>query len=175
MVRIVGPLMDSITRPWQMYPVGFLFGLGLDTATEVTLLVVAGGAAIVVLPWYAILILPTLFAAGMCLVDTLDGWFMNLAYARASSSRRRRLKYNIALTGLSATVALGIGTVQLMSLSIADPGATGGIAAAIAGADLSGLGYGLVGLFVLVWLAAACSGRLRAKPRPRNTPTSIAP
>ena len=96
--------MQGITRPWQMYVVGLLFGLGFDTATEVALLVVAVGAAATALPWYAILILPTLFAAGMSLLDTLDGWFMNLAYGRAFSSPDRRLKYNIALTGLSAAL-----------------------------------------------------------------------
>jgi len=104
MVRILRPVMQGITRPWQMYVVGLLFGLGFDTATEVALLVVAVGAAATALPWYAILILPTLFAAGMSLLDTLDGWFMNLAYGRAFSSPDRRLKYNIALTGLSAAL-----------------------------------------------------------------------
>lgn len=161
-VRILGPVMHSITRPCQMYPVGLLFGLGLDTATEVTLLVVAGGAAVVALPWYAMLILPTLFAAGMCLADTLDGWFMNLAYGRANSKQRRMLKYNIALTGLSAAVALGIGAVQLISLSVPDADATRGLAAAIAGLDSYGLGCAVVGLFVLVWLVAVCSSRFRA-------------
>lgn len=154
MVRILGPVMRSITRPWQMYGVGLLFGLGFDTATEVTLLVVAVGAATTGLPWYAILILPTLFAAGMCLLDTLDGWFMNLAYGRAFSSPDRRLKYNIALTALSAAVALSIGTLELMSLTTVS-------------IDLTGLGYAVVGLFVLVWLAAVCARRFHSGRKPR--------
>ena len=162
-VHILRPVMHSITRAWQMYPVGLLFGLGLDTATEVTLLVVAGGAAVMALPWYALLILPTLFAAGMCLVDTVDGLFMNLAYGRAYSNNRRMVKYNIALTGLSAAVALGIGTVQLASLAHGD--VSRGVAAAIAGVDLNGLGYAVVGLFMFAWLVAVCSSRLRAVPR----------
>jgi high-affinity nickel-transport protein len=153
MVRILGPVMRSITKPWQMYVVGLLFGLGIDTATEVALLVVAVGTAATALPWYAILILPTLFAAGMCLFDTLDGWFMNLAYGRAYSSPDRRLKYNAVLTGLSATVALTVGTAQMTSL-------------AAVSLDLTGLGYAVVGLFVLVWLVAVCAGRFHAGRKP---------
>lgn len=155
MARILRPVLQSITRPWQMYAVGLLFGLGFDTATEVGLLVVAVGAATTALPWYAILILPTLFAAGMCLLDTLDGWFMDVAYCRAFSSPDRRLKYNIVLTGLSAAMALSIGTAELMSLTAVS-------------LDLTGLGYVVVGLFVLVWLVAACAGRFDAGRRPRT-------
>ncbi|MCB5292038.1 High-affinity nickel transport protein [Arthrobacter sp. SO3] len=117
--------MQSITRPWQMYVVGMLFGLGFDTATEVTLLVVAVGAATTALPWYAILMLPTLFTAGMCLLDTSDGWFMSFAYGRAFSRPDRRPKYNVVLTGLSAAVALTIGTVEVMSLTTAGSAAAG--------------------------------------------------
>jgi nickel/cobalt transporter (NiCoT) family protein len=159
MVRIPRPVMRSVTRPWQMYLVGLLFGLGFDTATEVTLLVVAGGAATMALPWYAILILPVLFAAGMSLLDTLDGWFMNVAYGWAFSKPDRRLLYNIALTGLSAAVALSIGTMELMSVIVAKTGATGGVLAAIGSIDLTGWGYGVVGLFVLAWLVGVCTGR----------------
>ncbi|WP_319004614.1 hypothetical protein [Arthrobacter sp. SO3] len=125
MVRILRPVMQSITRPWQMYVVGMLFGLGFDTATEVTLLVVAVGAATTALPWYAILMLPTLFTAGMCLLDTSDGWFMSFAYGRAFSRPDRRPKYNVVLTGLSAAVALTIGTVEVMSLTTAGSAAAG--------------------------------------------------
>jgi high-affinity nickel-transport protein len=157
MVRILRPVMRSIRRPWQMYLVGLLFGLGFDTATEVTLLVIAGGAATMALPWYAILVLPVLFAAGMSLLDTLDGWFMNLAYGRTFSSPGRRLQYNIALTGFSAAVALSIGTVELMSLANVNAD-TGGAVAAMGSIDPAGLGYALVGLFVLSWLVAVCAG-----------------
>jgi high-affinity nickel-transport protein len=75
MNRLLGRLMKSITRPWQMYPLGLLFGLGFDTATEIALLVLAGSGAASGLPWYAILCLPVLFAAGMSLLDTIDGSF----------------------------------------------------------------------------------------------------
>ncbi|MDQ0731984.1 high-affinity nickel-transport protein [Arthrobacter sp. B1I2] len=155
MARILRPVLQSISKPWQMYLVGLLFGLGFDTATEVALLVVAVGAATTGLPWYAILILPTLFAAGMCLLDTLDAWFMNAAYCRAFSSPVRRMKYNVVLTGLSAAVALGIGTAELLSLTPVS-------------LDLTGLGYVVAGLFLLFWLAAVCVGRFDAGRRSRT-------
>ena len=96
-----------------MYPLGLLFGLGFDTATEVALLVLAGGAAGAGLPFYAILCLPILFAAGMSLLDTIDGSFMNFAYGWAFSKPVRKVYYNITITGLSVAVALVIGTIEL--------------------------------------------------------------
>jgi nickel/cobalt transporter (NiCoT) family protein len=77
--RILGRVTRAVTKPWHMYPVGLLFGLGFDTVTEVGLLVIAGGAAASGLPWWAILTLPVLFAAGMSLLDSIDGSFMNFA------------------------------------------------------------------------------------------------
>jgi hypothetical protein len=93
-----------------------LFGLGFDTATEVGLLVLAGGAAASSLPWYAILTLPALFAAGMTLLDSVDGSFMNFAYGWAFSRPVRKVYYNITVTGLSVAVALFIGTIELLSI-----------------------------------------------------------
>lgn len=151
MGRLLRPVLRSITRPWQMYPVGLLFGLGFDTAAEVGLLVVAGGAAATELPWYAVLALPVLFAAGMSLLDSLDGWFMNIAYDWAFSKPGRRLLYNIALTGLSAAVALSVGTVELVSVITATTGIVPGAFAAIGRVDLTGMGFAVVGLFVLIW------------------------
>jgi HoxN/HupN/NixA family high-affinity nickel-transporter len=109
MFRFFGGLMKSIHSPWQMYPVGVLFGLGFDTATEVALLAATAGAATVGLPWYAILSLPILFASGMTIFDTLDGSFMNFAYGWAFSKPVRKVYYNITITGLSVAVALLIG------------------------------------------------------------------
>lgn len=91
--------MKSITKPWQMYPLGLLFGLGFDTATEIALLVLAGSGAASGLPWYAILCLPVLFAAGMSLLDTIDGSFMNFAYGWAFSKPVRKVYYNLTITG----------------------------------------------------------------------------
>jgi high-affinity nickel-transport protein len=158
--------MLTVTRPWQMYLVGLLFGLGFDTASEVALLVVAGGAAMAAVPWYAILSLPVLFAAGMSLLDTLDGWFMSLAYGWAFTHPRRRLVYNCSLTALSAAVALTIGASELASV------ATAGSAS---GVDVGALGYGVVGLFVVVWLTAVAAGRSHAGRRAGDRRTTLRP
>ena len=113
MSRFLGRFTRTIRKPWQMYPVGVLFGLGFDTASEVALLFLAAGAAGAGLPFYAILCLPILFAAGMSLLDTIDGSFMNFAYGWAFSKPVRKIFYNIVITGLSVLVALVIGTVEL--------------------------------------------------------------
>jgi high-affinity nickel-transport protein len=149
--------MRLVTRPWQMYLVGLLFGLGFDTASEVALLVVAGGAAMAAVPWYAILALPLVFAAGMSLLDTLDGWFMSLAYGWAFTHPRRRLLYNSALTALSAGVALSIGAIELASLSTAGRGT---------GVDFGALGYAVVGLFIVVWFTAVIISRSTGQATP---------
>ena len=109
MNRILGPLARRIDAPWKMYPIGFLFGLGFDTATEVALLVLAGTAVIGGLPFYAVLSLPILFAAGMSLFDTADGCFMNFAYDWAFARPVRKVYYNLTITGLSVFVAMFIG------------------------------------------------------------------
>ena len=95
MNRFLNGLTKSVRKPWHIYPIGVLFGLGFDTATEVGLLVLAGGAAAFNLPFYAILVLPILFAAGMCLMDTIDGVFMNVAYGWAFAKPVRKVFYNI--------------------------------------------------------------------------------
>ena len=101
-----------------MYPIGVLFGLGFDTATEVALLVLAGSAVVSGLPFYAILSLPILFAAGMCLFDTIDGCFMNFAYDWAFAKPIRKVYYNMTITGLSVFVAFFIGTVEILDASL---------------------------------------------------------
>jgi high-affinity nickel-transport protein len=154
MNRILGRFTRSITRPGQMFPLGFLFGLGFDTATEVTLMVMAGSGAAAGLPWYAILCLPLLFAAGMSLFDTLDGTFMNVAYQWAFSNPVRKVFYNLAITGLSIAVAFVIGTIELVSVLHDKLGLKDAVTAWIAGLDLGNVGYLIVGLFVVVWAAA---------------------
>jgi nickel/cobalt transporter (NiCoT) family protein len=154
MNRILGGLTRSIRKPWHIYPVGVLFGLGFDTATEVGLLVVAGGAAAFNLPFYSILVLPVLFAAGMCLMDTVDGVFMNAAYGWAFAKPVRKVFYNITITTISVAVALVIGTVELVGVLADQAHITTGPLAAIAGIPLDYAGYGIVGLFVAAWLIA---------------------
>jgi nickel/cobalt transporter (NiCoT) family protein len=154
MNKILAGTTKTVSKPWQMYPIGVLFGLGFDTATEVGLLVLAGGAAALALPWYAILTLPILFAAGMCLLDTLDGCFMNFAYGWAFSRPVRKVYYNITVTGLSVAVALIIGSIELISILTEKTGITSGPLAAIANLNLDLVGYTIVALFVITWVLA---------------------
>jgi len=174
MNRLLGGLMKSITKPWQMYPIGLLFGLGFDTATEVALLVLAGTSAAAGVPWYAILCLPILFAAGMSLFDTIDGSFMNFAYGWAFAKPVRKVYYNITITGLSVAVAFVIGSVELLGLLAQQLNWTGGFWDWVNGLNLNILGYGIVGLFVLTWVISLLiwrMGRIEEKwsaPKPQH-------
>jgi nickel/cobalt transporter (NiCoT) family protein len=152
--RFLGRFAKSITKSWQIYPVGVLFGLGFDTATEVALLVLAGTSAAAGLPWYAILCLPVLFAAGMSLLDTIDGSFMNFAYGWAFSKPVRKVYYNIAITGLSVAVALIIGSIELLGLLAEQFGWSGGFWDWIGGIDLNIVGFIIVGMFAGTWAIA---------------------
>jgi len=152
--RILGPVTRAVSKPWHMYPVGLLFGLGFDTVTEVGLLVVAGGAAAGSLPWWAILTLPILFAAGMSLLDTVDGSFMNFAYGWAFAKPIRKIYYNIIITGLSVAVALLIGSIELISILTQKLDISTGVLATIGSVNLNSVGYGIVGLFVATWAVA---------------------
>ena len=149
LLKRVGGRIDA---SWKMYPLGVLFGLGFDTASEVALLVLAGGAAGAGLPWYAILCLPVLFAAGMSLMDTLDGAFMSHAYGWAFSSPVRKVYYNISVTSLSVAVAWMVGAIELLQVLAAKLALHGPIWRLLASVDLGRLGYLVVGLFVATWL-----------------------
>jgi high-affinity nickel-transport protein len=152
--RVLGRLTRTVTRPGQMYPIGLLFGLGFDTATEVALLVLAGGAAGAGLPWYAVLCLPVLFAAGMSLMDSIDGSFMNFAYGWALSQPVRKVFYNLTITGLSVAVAAVIGTIELGGLLASQLNLSGGFWGWFERIDLNTLGFVIVGLFVVTWALA---------------------
>jgi nickel/cobalt transporter (NiCoT) family protein len=154
MNRLYGRATRAVRKPWQMYPLGLLFGLGFDTATEVALLFLAAGAAGAGLPFYAILCLPILFAAGMCLLDTIDGAFMSFAYGWAFARPVRKVYYNITITGLSVAVALTVGTIELMSVLGDRLGLHGAPWDWVASLDLNVVGYGIVALFVATWAVA---------------------
>jgi nickel/cobalt transporter (NiCoT) family protein len=154
MNRVYGRFTRMVGRPWHMYPLGVLFGLGFDTATEVALLFLAAGAAGAGLPFYAILCLPILFAAGMSLLDTIDGSFMNFAYGWAFSRPVRKVFYNLTITGLSVAMALLVGTIELLGLAAGELGLRGGFWSAVADLNINTLGYVIVGLFVVTWTAA---------------------
>ena len=152
--RVYGRFTNAISKSWQMYPLGLLFGLGFDTATEVALLFLAAGATSSGLPFEAILCLPILFAAGMSLLDTLDGSFMNFAYGWAFSQPVRKVYYNLIITGLSVTVAFVVGTTELLGLAADRLSLRGGFWGWVSGIDINTLGYVIVALFVLTWAAA---------------------
>jgi high-affinity nickel-transport protein len=148
-----------VTKPWQMYLVGLLFGLGFDTATEVGLLVLAGGAAAFALPWYAIFTLPVLFAAGMSLLDSLDGFLMTFAYGWAFTKPVRKVYYNLIITALSAAVALVIGSIELISILVDRAQITTGPLAAIGAVDLGSVGFVIVAIFLVAWAIAGAAWR----------------
>ncbi|MGA5544046.1 HoxN/HupN/NixA family nickel/cobalt transporter [Mycobacterium sp. NPDC051198] len=154
LARLLGRVMRRVSKPWHLYPVGFLMGLGFDTATQVALLVLAAGAAAFTLPWYAILVLPVLFAAGMSLFDSLDGIFMARAYGWAFLQPVRKVYYNLTVTVLSVIVALVVGVIVLAGLLVERLGITTGPVAFIGSADLEFVGFAIVGLFLLSWLVA---------------------
>jgi high-affinity nickel-transport protein len=154
LIRLIGRALQVVRRPWQIYPVGFLFGLGFDTATEISLLVLAGGAAAVSLPWYVILTLPVLFTAGMSLMDSVDGVLMHLAYGWAREQPARRIYYNIVVTAVSVAVSLLIGGIELTGLLAERLGIDDGPLGAIASVDLNNVGFYIVGLLLSTWLIA---------------------
>jgi high-affinity nickel-transport protein len=154
LARLLGKVMRRVSKPWHLYPVGLLMGLGFDTATQVSLLVLAAGTAAFTLPWYAILVLPVLFAAGMSLFDALDGIFMSRAYGWAFLKPIRKVYYNLTVTVLSVIVALVIGVIVLAGLVADRLGIESGPLAAIGSLNLEFVGFMIVGLFVAVWSIA---------------------
>jgi high-affinity nickel-transport protein len=154
MNRFFGPLARSVDSSWKMYPVGVLFGLGFETASEIALLVLAGTAVAGGLPFWAILSLPLLFAAGMSLLDTLDGSFMNFAYSWAFSKPVRKVYYNLTITGLSVAVALFIGGLEVAQVLGDELGLRGGLWDYAIGFNINRAGFVIVGMFVAIWVAS---------------------
>ena len=151
LMRFFGPIARRIDKSWKMYPLGILFGLGFDTATEVGLLVLAGTSVIAGLPWWAIISLPLFFAGGMSLLDTIDGSFMNFAYGWAFSKPVRKVYYNIIITGLSVSVAFFVGGLEIAQVFAGQLNLTGGFWDYANRFNLNSAGYFIVGSFVVVW------------------------
>ncbi len=155
MYRIFGKWMRSITKEWQMYPVGVVFGMGFDTATEVALLATTALYATRNLPWYSIMCLPLLFTAGMTLMDTVDGVFMNVAYGWAFFNPVRKVYYNLAITGLSVFICFFIGTIELLGLLPTEiHGLNGGFWNFMANFNINTAGFVIVGMFIVTWAGA---------------------
>jgi len=168
-----GRLRRLMSASWHMYPLGLLFGLGFDTASEVGLLAMTAGASAGNLPVPAILCLPLLFAAGMTLMDTTDGVLMCQAYDWAFLNPLRKIFYNVTTTGLAVLVALVIGTIELLQVFITALGLHGPAADFLARLDFGMLGYIVVGLFLLAWglsVAIWKFGRFEQRHVPRVAP-----
>ncbi|MFZ5852576.1 MAG: HoxN/HupN/NixA family nickel/cobalt transporter [Actinomycetota bacterium] len=159
--RLIGGRARTLIRSsWHMYPLGFLFGLGLETASEVTLLTLSASTAVAGgLPVLATLTLPLLFASGMSAFDTCDSLLMTRAYSWAYRSPARRLYYNMATTGMTVLVAGFVGTVYLAGILVDYAGAHALAPYAALSQRFQLLGYGIVAAFVLAWLAAAAVWR----------------
>lgn len=167
LARLFRSATARVSRPWHLYPVGLLMGLGFDTATQVALLVLAGGTAAYALPWYAIMVLPVLFTAGMLVFDFADGIFMAQAYRWAFLNPARKIFYNMTVTLLSVAVAFSIGLIVLLQL-VADEFDLAWVDR-VASVDLEYVGFALVAFFVLVWVASLGTYRL-ARVEERLTP-----
>jgi high-affinity nickel-transport protein len=154
-----GRLLKVINQSWQMYPLGLLFGLGFDTASEVGLLAMTAAASAGDLPIPAILSIPIIFAAAMTAMDTTDGIFMSKAYTWAFVNPLRKIFYNIATTGLSMAVALTIGTIELLQVLMGTLDLHGPIVAWVARLDFGVLGYVIVGMFLVAWASSAAVWR----------------
>ncbi len=174
--RFFGRWMRSIDKEWKLYPVGVLFGLGFDTATEVALLATTALLASQHVPWYAIICLPILFTAGMTLMDTTDGLFMNLAYGWAFFNPVRKVYYNLAITGLSVAICFFIGGIEALSLfphEIKGLSQDHGFWALVSRFNLNTAGFVIVGMFIVTWLAALLIwryGRIEEKWGARLSP-----
>lgn len=158
--KLLRPLVKSVDRPAKMYGIGFLFGLGFDTASEIALLILAGTGAASGVPWYAVLCLPLIFAAGMSLFDTLDSAVMVKAYSWATINPIRKVYYSLTVTGISVMVAVLIGGVELVGLLNQKLGLHDPVTAWIAGINIESVGYIIVAALVLTWLGSTAYWKL---------------
>ena len=149
--RIFRGLFKTIDASWKMYPVGFLFGLGFDTATEVGLLAISGSFAAQHVPFYVIMLLPLLFTAGMSLADTTDGVMMLGAYGWAFVKPIRKLFYNMSITLISVLVALLVGTIEVLQIVGGQLKLSGGLWDVVNNLDFGVVGFGIIGILLLAW------------------------
>ncbi|HEY7975330.1 MAG TPA: HoxN/HupN/NixA family nickel/cobalt transporter [Ktedonobacterales bacterium] len=159
--RIFRNLFKSVDASWKMYPIGFLFGLGFDTATEVGLLAATGAFATQRVPFYIVLLVPLLFTAGMSLADTTDGVMMLGAYGWAFVNPVRKLFYNISITLVSVLVALLVGGLELLSIIQGQMSLSGGVWDAVDflsngndGGNFGYIGAGIIAIFILSWVVS---------------------
>ncbi len=171
LARLLGPMFRTVSRSWHMYPLGLLFGLGFDTATEIGLLSISAAEASRGMSILNVLVFPALFTAAMALVDTADSALMVSAYRWAFSDPLRKLWYNLTITGASVVVAIFIGGVEALGLIGERLGLAGRLWDVVAAlnASLADFGFIVIGLFVAAWLVSVVFYRVRfggARPQP---------
>jgi high-affinity nickel-transport protein len=168
LARIFRPLFRMVSRSWHMFPIGFLFGLGFDTATEITLFTVAASQVSGGMTFATVMIFPALFTAGMTLVDTTDSVLMVGAYGWAFLNPIRKIWYNLTITAISVLVALLIGGIEALGLIADKLGLAGGFWGGIAGLNggLANFGYLVVGIFVVSWAVSYLIYRWQGFDRP---------
>jgi nickel/cobalt transporter (NiCoT) family protein len=156
LARALGPMFRLVTKPWHMYPLGILFGLGFDTATEISLLSISAGEAVRGASFADVLVFPALFASGMALVDTADSALMVSAYRWAFVDPLRKLWYNLTITGTSVAVALLIGGIEALGLVADRLGLTGGVWTLVDGLNesLVNVGFAVIALLAIAWLVS---------------------
>ena len=155
MNRFFRPLFKVISKPWHIYPVGVLFGLGFDTASEVALIAISVGIGVSTsIPIYYILVLPLLFTCGMVTVDTADGVAMRVAYGWAFLNPIRKIYYNLTVTVISVLVAWAIGTIELLQVLSTELNLNGIFWSWLNAINFEMIGFGIIGIFILSWLAS---------------------
>jgi high-affinity nickel-transport protein len=160
--RYFRPLFRIVRKPWQIYPIGVLFGLGFDTATEVALIAISVGIGVTsAVPVWMILVLPFMFTCGMVLIDTTDGVTMRVAYGWAFMNPLRKIYYNLTVTIISVLVALAIGSIELLQVIAGELRLTGAFWDWLVGLDFESIGFGIIVIFVASWLVSTAIWRFR--------------
>jgi high-affinity nickel-transport protein len=181
MNKTFGKLFKIVDEPWQVYPVGVLFGLGFDTATQVALIAISIGVSGSVPFWYVI-IMPLLFTAGMVTIDSSDGISMRCAYGWTFLKPIRKIYYNLTITIISVLVAFAIGGIELIQVIATEVGLTSGFWGWLGNLDFETMGYAIIAIFLISWLVAMAYYRYkgfdktilpRSNPLPSATATVI--
>ncbi|WP_055072042.1 HoxN/HupN/NixA family nickel/cobalt transporter [Clostridium massiliamazoniense] len=158
--RAINRLLNIANRNWHIYVIGFLFGLGFDTATQIAVLATSATATAQGIPWIAVLAFPVLFTAGMCLMDTLDGFFMSTAYQWVLTSPLKKVYYNITITTISIIAAGVISIIEVGQVLAMEENWNSGFWGWLQNLDFGMMGYSLVGLFVVVWIVSLICWRI---------------
>ena len=158
--RAINRLLNIANKNWHIYVIGFLFGLGFDTATQIAVLATSATVTAQGIPWIAVLAFPVLFTAGMCLMDTLDGFFMSTAYQWVLTSPLKKVYYNITITTISIIAAGVISIIEVGQVLAMEESWNSGFWGWLQNLDFGMMGYSLVGLFVIVWIVSLICWRV---------------